>query len=356
MIPVFYQKGVIMQTYRIGIVGCGGISSHRADDSPLFGSNPWSHARAYAEIPACRVVAVSDVVKESTDRFTKTWGDVWDDVHTYTDHREMLANEKLDIVSVATPDNKHADIVVDVANAGVKGMFCEKPLATKIYDADRMIKAIEDNHVVVNVDHTRRWNPMFHEARNLIRDGKIGTLHTIVATLGGPRAMMFRNGTHVVDMICFMVESTPLSVFAELEDGYADYWEYKGDGGYDPKTEPAVSGYVHFENGVRAFYNCDKRIPSMSDWELTGSTGRITVNDTRCESKENGLSARLIQPPFYRYTGMECAIREIIRCIGTGEKTTSDAREALKTVEIMLGMLESQRRGNIKVTLPLERL
>ncbi|MDQ1318239.1 MAG: MocA protein [Candidatus Poribacteria bacterium] len=349
----------MMKTYRIGIVGCGGISSQRADDSPLFGSNPWSHAKAYAEIPECQVVAVSDIVKESTERFVNTWGDVWKGVNTYADHKEMLTQEKLDIVSVATPDNKHADILIDVANAGVKGIFCEKPLATKIQDADRMIKAIEENHVVINVDHTRRWNPIFHEARNLIRNGKIGNLHTIFATLGGPRAMMFRNGTHIVDMICFMAESMPAYVFAELEDGYSDYWEYKGDGGYDPKTEPAVSGYIHFENGVRAFYNCDKRIPAMSDWELTGSTGRIIVNDTRCElwtqSKENGLSKRLIHPPFYRYTGMECAIREIIRCIGTGEKTTSDARESIKTVEIMLGMLESQRRGNTKVKLPLER-
>jgi len=53
-----------MKTYRIGIVGCGGISSQRADDSPLFGSNPWSHAKAYAEIPECQVVAVSNIVKK----------------------------------------------------------------------------------------------------------------------------------------------------------------------------------------------------------------------------------------------------------------------------------------------------
>lgn len=347
-----------MQTYRIGIIGCGGITSQRNAESPLFGVSPGAHATAYSVIPECRIVAVSDIAPANAERFVKTWGDVWDNIHTYSDHREMLAKEKLDIVSVATPDDKHADILIDTANAGVRGIFCEKPLATTIADADRMIKAIEDNHVIVNVDHTRRWNPLFHEARNLIRQGKIGTLNTIVATLGGARAMMFRNGTHIVDMICFMAESSPSWVFAELEDGFADFGEYKGDGGYDPKTEPAVSGYIRFENGIRAFYNCDKRIPSMSDWELTGSKGMISVNDKRCElwiSGNDGFSSQPINAPFYRYSGMESAIREIIRCIETGEKTISDAREALKTVEIMIGMLESQKNGNIRINLPLAR-
>jgi len=345
-------------SYRIGIIGCGGISSHRASESPLFGSNPGTHAMAYSEIPQCHVVAVSDIVPANAERFVKTWGDVWSDVHAHTDHKQMLAQEKLDIVSITTPDSKHADVLIDTANAGIRGIFCEKPLATTTADADRMVKAIEDNNVIVNVDHTRRWNPLFHEARNIIRQGKIGTLQTIVATLGGQRAMMFRNGTHIIDMVCFMAESNPSWVFAELEDGYSEYWKYDGDGGYDPKTEPSVSGYIHFENGVRAFYNCDKLIPSMSDWELTGSNGRICVNDTRLElwTLENGsLSSRIVNSPFYRFTGMECAIREIIHCIETGEKTISDAKEAAKTVEIMIGMLESQRLGNARVNLPLKR-
>lgn len=349
-----------MQIYRVGIVGCGGITSHRAPESALFGAAPGSHAAAYAQIPQCQVVAVSDIASAQTERFVKSWGDIWEDIHTYTNHKEMLGQEKLDIISVATPDDRHTDIVVDTANAGIRGIFCEKPLATTLADADRMVEAIEANHVAVNVDHTRRWRPIFHEVRNLIRQGKIGTLQTIVATLGGPRAMMFRNGTHIVDMICFMAESEPLWVFAELEDGFADYQEYKGDGGYDPNTEPAVSGYIHFENGIRAFYNCCKRIPAMSDWELSGTTGRIRANDTRCElwtpeAEGNALSCRIIQPSLYRFNGMESAIRELIHCMETGDACSSDAREALKTVEIMVGMLESQRHGNIKIPLPLKR-
>ncbi len=85
-----------MQTYRVGIIGCGGIASQRVAKSSLFGSNPWSHASAYAEIPQCRIVAVSDIVLTNAERFVSTWNDIWSDIHVYDDHRKMLANEKLD--------------------------------------------------------------------------------------------------------------------------------------------------------------------------------------------------------------------------------------------------------------------
>ena len=53
----------------------------------------------------------------------------------------MLARERLDIIGVVTSDHRHADIVVDAATSGVKGVMCEKPLATSLEDADRMIRA-----------------------------------------------------------------------------------------------------------------------------------------------------------------------------------------------------------------------
>ena len=174
--------------------------------------------------------------------------------------------------------------------------------------------------------------------------------------------MMFRNGTHVIDMICFMAQSSPVWVFAELEDGFDNYSKYAGDGGHDPATEPAASGYIHFENGVRAFYNCWKQMPSGTDWELSGTTGRIRVNDLRCElwtlEKDAGTLVpvcRHCRPRRYRFTGIESAARELIKCMETGNASSSDAREARKTVEILLGMLESQRCGNNRVSLPLKR-
>ena len=58
--------------------------------------------------------------------------------------------------------------------------------------------------------------------------------------------MLFRNGTHLVDAICYFADSEPEWVTAELEEGYEDYNEYKGDGGHAPATEPSAHGYIPF--------------------------------------------------------------------------------------------------------------
>jgi hypothetical protein len=61
----------------------------------------------------------------------------------YTDYRQMLEQERPDLVSVVPPDDHHAAPVIAAAESGVKGIICEKPLAGSLADADRMIEAVE---------------------------------------------------------------------------------------------------------------------------------------------------------------------------------------------------------------------
>ena len=102
----------------------------------------------------------------------------------------MLAQENLDIVTVATSDHRHADLVVNAANAGAKGIFCEKPMATNLADADRMLEAVERNGTILSIDHTRRWQPMWrHTKEEIVGAGEIGEVKYIIGTLNGGRAM-----------------------------------------------------------------------------------------------------------------------------------------------------------------------
>jgi len=344
---------------------------------------PGSHAAAYACIPNVRVVAVCDIVPELMEKFVATWGTTWSPIAMYTDYREMLAHEHLNIISVVTSDHRHADIVVDAVEAGVRGVFCEKPIATSLADADRMIEACERRGIPLSIDHTRRWYPEYHNVRNLIRSGTIGTLRRIVATMGGPRAMLFRNGTHLIDMICFLAESDPAWVFAELDDEFADYGAaYRGDGGRDPATDPGGSGYIHFKNGVRAFCNASKGTHAGSSFDLLGTEGRIFINDTEArlwtiDSTSKALVGRPLRAGYQMKTGILAAIEELIDLMEHGERGdrsgsgggrsgestagrtmvgregVSPGREARKTLEIILGMLTSQARGNVRVDLPL---
>src|SRR5215210_6957794 len=122
-----------MTTYRAAVIGLGGIGTGRPSSFaryPLLGTSwPHSHVEAYAAYPETEVVAVCDLQETVLEKFHATWGAALPGVETYTDYHEMLAKERVDILSVVTSDHRHSQIVIDAAEAGVKAILCEKPLA-----------------------------------------------------------------------------------------------------------------------------------------------------------------------------------------------------------------------------------
>jgi len=188
-----------MAKYRAGVVGCRGIGS--------------SHTSGFVGNSDVEVVAACDIVQDTLSEYVNRWKSNWGNIAKYTDHQEMLAKENLDIVTVATSDHRHADIVVNAANAKVRGIFCEKPMATSVEDGDRMLEACERNNTILSIDHTRRWQPLWCKAKEIITDGEIGPVQYIIGTMGGARSMLFRNGTHLLDMICYFAQSSPIWVY-----------------------------------------------------------------------------------------------------------------------------------------------
>lgn len=349
-----------MADYRAVIIGLTGIGARRPvdpPDLPLYGRMPGSHAAAYDHHPQTDVVAVCDIRPVALEEFCQTWGDVWPQVRCYTDYRHLLDREQPELVSVVTPDQLHADITVAAAERGARAILCEKPIATTLADADRMIAAAEANHVLLSIEHTRRWSASFHQARELIRSGEIGALRSIVASLFSPRAMLFRNGTHIIDMICFFAESAPQWVFAELEAGYEHFTTYQGDGGHDPASEPAASGYICFANGIRAVYESVKTAFLGSQFTLTCDDGRIELSDRECtlvrSEARRGWARMTLAPDEYMMTMQLSAVAELIHCLEQGGDLVSPARSARQTLEIMLAMLRSHAQGNRRIDLPI---
>ena len=159
---------------RCGLVGLTFIASAPAVPTITGGRGilPYSHASALARLPhLIELVAICDIVPAMIDRFQAEWGGTWPELHTYLDVNAMIAQEQLDILAVVTPDDRHADIVVAAAQAGISAIMCEKPLATTLVDADRIIGAIEANGTLMTVEHTRRWDPYFHQVKALIEAG-----------------------------------------------------------------------------------------------------------------------------------------------------------------------------------------
>jgi len=354
-------EGGAVKTYRCAIIGLTAIAS--APVTPSFSGGrhalPYSHASALAMIPNTRVVAVCDIVPAATARFAEQWGATWPDMRIYTDYREMLACEEIDILSVCTPDDRHADIVIAAAERGIPAILCEKPLATTLADADRMIAAIERHGTVVAVEHTRRWDPFFHRAKELIDAGTIGEVRTIVGTLHGERAMLFRNGTHIVDLMCYYAGAAPTQVFAKLEEGFEGFARYGGDGGHAPESEPGASAFIQFANGARGFFNGTKGTFANAEWDIVGSTGRIRISGTVAElwTTEQGTGEQVSRPfpaAMVMKGGIQGALEELIAVLERGGETRSTPRAARQTVELLIAMLASQQQGNRLIALPLD--
>ena len=112
-----------MKKLGFGVIGLG-----------IFGQN---HVLSYTEHPFAEVVAVcdlnEDLAKSTAEQYKTKY---------YLDYHEMLADPKVEAISVVTPDFLHKEPVIAAAEAG-KHILCEKPLASRVADAEEMVKAVE---------------------------------------------------------------------------------------------------------------------------------------------------------------------------------------------------------------------
>ena len=324
-----------------------------------------SHGYAYARAPDYELVAVCDINPEVFGRFFERAEIERGSISEYADYREMFENEDLDVVSVATPDHLHTDPVCDASNIGIKGVLCEKPLATTVEDADRIIETIERNNTKLSVDHTRSWIPAYQSVRQAIRDGEIGGLTRIVAHMGGRRSMLFRNGTHLVDAVCFFADSEPVWVIAAHERGFEDYGPvYDGKGGKDPQYDPGSTIIVEFANGVRGVINSAKQTPQIFEFDLQGPGGRYWLTDRQCMAwkteQPEGRPEETTPPEGRGYAepfgeNLIPAVQEIAQMIWHDAPSSSPAIRGRQTLEIMVAALLSQVEGSAKIQLPLPR-
>ncbi len=137
--------------YRVGIIGCGftGVSA------------PDSHFRAYRECPHTELIALSDI-----DLWRIPWG--WQE---HAEYMEMVCAEHLDIVSVCTPVETRCQIVCDIAPY-VKAIYCEKPIALTLEEADRMIETCHKHGVILQINHQRLFmKPVFRFSGDNINIG-----------------------------------------------------------------------------------------------------------------------------------------------------------------------------------------
>ncbi|MDI9521032.1 MAG: Gfo/Idh/MocA family oxidoreductase [Bacillota bacterium] len=141
------------------LIGCGRISPNHI---------------AAAKENGFDIVAICDIAPENmTDKILKF--ELPKTVKQYTDYRDMLKNEKLDLVAICTESGKHAPIAFDCIEAGCN-LIIEKPIALSIEDADKIIALAEEKGVKVSACHQNRFNKSIRVIRDAIEKKRFGRL------------------------------------------------------------------------------------------------------------------------------------------------------------------------------------
>ena len=124
--------------------------------------------------------------------------------------------------------------------------------------------------------------------------------------------MLWRNHSHLLDLISYFAEGNPIWVTGELEPGFENYGtRYHGDGGRDASLEPGANAFIGYDNGVRAYLSGMKRGVPMMSVELIGTSGRIFVNDQQAVlATRQGDSGTVSTPilPQGSVAGMQAAV------------------------------------------------
>jgi predicted dehydrogenase len=314
--------------YRVGVIGCGGISR--------------MHANWYRDFPLTEIVAIADVSEDNMKKFAEEYNVQ----KTYINYIEMLEKEKPDIVSICTWPKTHAEITIEAAKRGVKGILCEKPMAENLGQADEAIKACEENNVKLAIDHQLRFDAPYVCAKNLIEDGAIGALFRIYALCGG--GDLKDNATHTIDLMRFIHNDTPIEWVVGQIERIGELKRYGLD------SEQFALGYMKFADNVRGIIEVgDDTAPGYHHIFLYGTEGEIELGVPGGPGirLRNRQSAGEWVIPEVRYESGP--VEDLVDSIENNRLHRSSGYQGRATHEVIMAIYESSRRRK-RVRLPLE--
>jgi predicted dehydrogenase len=244
---------------RVAFIGCGGIATRQ-------------HAPAYQQLAGVEIVAACDVVPEKAAAFTDAFGG-----RPYTDYREMLEEERPDIVDVCTREHQHVEPVIAALGAGAH-VLCEKIMAHTLDGGRAMLAAADRSGRLLGVDYNYRFFPIFATLKALIDGGELGEIALINAYT---HAFCFH---HAVDLLRWLGQSCgPVTAVTGQYTATADpkyhFQVQCPDFVYVPSRNAALT--LRFASGalgnITASRFEDLRV-NMLRVDVVGERGRLTAD------------------------------------------------------------------------------
>lgn len=320
------------------------------------------------------VVAVCDVDPTHIDVLFSAVG--WDEtevssIRRYTSYDELLKNEDLDLVSIATPSGTHAEIGLAVIEQNVN-VIIEKPVALSLADADALIAAAQKHGVTAGVCHQNRFNLSVQDMRRRLEAGDFGALSNAAITVRWSRGRDYYEqaawrGTwaqdggclmnqciHGIDLLLWMCGGKVKSVYGRTRQAFHSYIE----------AEDLGTAVLEFDNGVLATVEGTVNVagPNLEEHlTLLGQKGTMKLGGLSANTVEYAcFDGKAEQNPLIETVsnvygnGHTSLFRDVAEAAREGRApyvTLSDGRNALAAV---LAIYYSSKTGAVVTELPAE--
>jgi len=326
----------------IGIIGAGAIAQR-------------GHIPEFLSINGVHIEAIADCDRNKAEVVAEKAGIT----RVFGDYQEMLSLEDLDAVSVCVPNYLHAPITIAACDAG-KHVLCEKPMATTLSDAQRMIDAAAKNRVILMIEQAKRFTPPVEVAKSLLQLGIVGDILAVRSKFGhwgaqtwSPTGNWFFEkaksgggvlidlGIHHADLINWYTEGMQVETVVGMTSSAVNkQWE----------VEDYAVGTLRYSSGAMANLEVSWcTTPPFDGTEIVGTKGTLFVNYPEMPPVvfyAFGDANRRLVPQIPRESKYGSPFKHFISCIREGKTPLTPGEVGRDALRIVTAIRESADQGS----------
>ena len=325
------------------------------------------HLQGYAKSPHAEIAAVCDIDAARAERVANEF----QVPRVFTDYREMLKMEEIDVVSVCVPNYLHAPVAIACFEAG-KHVVCEKPMAMNASEGEQMLEAARKAGRRLMMAFNNRFRGDVQVLKGFIEAGELGEIYfaktgwvrrqgipgmggwftTKAKSGGGP---LIDIGVHMLDVTLYLMGNPkPVSVmgctygkFGPRGLGQGGWGTPEAGGTFD--VEDMAAALIRFENGASVFLEASWASYIERDVmysSLLGTEGGADLEPLRVYKQLRGVQTD-ITPHFPRVSGHEQEILHFVECLKNGTEPIATGEHGLDVMRILDGIYRSAETGEL---------
>lgn len=304
----------------------------------VIGAGFWgrNHIRVLSELPQADLVAICDINKQRAEMLGEKYN-----INSYTDSKELYGKEEFDAVNICVWSTNLFQKAVEALNAG-KHVFVEKPMASRVAEAEKMVETAKSEGLHLTVGFIERFNPAVRRLKEAIKEGKIGTP---VSATGkrvskwperiGDVGVVKDTAIHDIDLMRFIFEEDPISVYAR-----AGRLRHK-------RFEDYAQVMLAFPDGKSAFLEANWLTPyKVRRLIVTGSEAIITVDYITQEITIETSSQTLI-PRYEWKEPLKLELQHFVDSVLNNNDPMVTGLDGVKALKIAEAILESAEKNRL---------